>query len=557
MRKLIFILIMLISHIAWADEVLVEVSPKNPILGESFDVVFKVKTNDREEPYISFTPYGVSVLGKRSQGLSISTVVINGKFTTTKEQAIVYELSADREGLAFLRGIQVELNGKKIPVKDLSIHILKEARRLPDAFVESEASKTNVFLGEGLNVNYYLYFTNVISANDVKEFPRLNKFIKRFHHINSPVETVEYEGKVMRRILLYSARLYGEKTGNAVLDPMKIGVQIVENTRSNGFGFGTQRFKNVDLASQNIDIQILPLPTEGTPSNFTGLVGDHDFKINVPKSKYLVNEPIEITFEVTGPGALENYDAPVLYQNKDLEQFDTNSEVQEIGLDSGKKTFTYVYLARAPLKIPERKMEFSTFNAQAKRYETKVVTIPAIEVGGTAAVGNAQYQPPSKNNSNKETPSLFPVLEKNELGIMGPMNGKAGLNYFNYLDWLNGFLFILCSIVGFSLYRRYKQSDADELKSRIKRDIKIMKSKGIDYSSLYAVLSALDYKNLMNNGGVSLEDVVEQSDLSKEAKAYFKRGLTKLAERNYATDSKGKGQFDFNEKYFNEILRLL
>lgn len=557
MRKLIFILIMLISHIAWADDVEVEVSPKNPILGESFNVIFKIKTSDREEPYISFTPYGVSVLGKRSQGLSISTVVINGKFTTTKEQAIVYELSADREGLAFLRGIQVELNGKKIPVKDLSVHILKEARRLPDAFVESEASKTNVFLGEGLNVNYYLYFANVISANDVKEFPRLNKFIKRFHHINSPVETVEYEGKVMRRILLYSARLYGEKTGNAVLDPMKIGVQIVENVRSNGFGFGTQRYKNVDLASQNIDIQILPLPTEGTPANFTGLVGDHDFKINVPKSKYLVNEPIEITFEVTGPGALENYDAPVLYQNKDLEQFDTNSEVQEIGLDSGKKTFTYVYLARAPLKIPERKMEFSTFNAQTKKYETKIVTIPAIEVGGTAAVGNTQYQSPSKNNPKKEDSSLFPTLEKNELGIMGPMFDRSGLSYLNYLNWLNGLLFILCLITGFSLYRRYKQSGSDELKSRVKRDIKIMKSKGVDYSSLYAVLSAIDYKNLMNNGGVSLEDVVEQSELSKEAKAYFKRGLTKLAEKNYATESKGKGQFDFNEKYFNEILRLL
>lgn len=557
MRKLVFIFIMLISHLAWADDVTVEVSPKNPILGESFDVTFKIKTSDREEPYISFTPYGVSVLGKRSQGLSISTVVINGKFTTTKEQAIVYELSADREGLAFLRGIQVELNGKKIAVKDLSVHILKEARRLPDSFVEADASKTNVFLGEGLNVNYYLYFTNVVSANDVKEFPRLNKFIKRFHHINSPVETVEYEGKVMRRILLYSARLYGEKTGNAVLDPMKIGVQVVENVRNNGFGFGTQRFKNIDLASQSIDVQILPLPSEGTPAHFTGLVGDHDFKINVPKEKYLVNEPIEITFEVTGPGALENYDAPVLYQNKDLEQFDTNSEVQEIGLDSGKKTFTYVYLARAPLKIPERKMEFSVFNAQAKRYETKVVTIPAIEVGGVAATSSSQYQPPSKNNSKKEAPSLFPTFEKNELGIMGPMFGSAGLSYFNYLNWVNALLFVLCLITGVSLYRRFMQSGQDELKSRVKRDIKIMKSKGVDYSSLYSVVSSLDHKNLMNNGGVSLEDVVEKSELSKEAKAYFVRGLNKLAENNYATDSKRKANVDFNEKYFNEILRLL
>ena len=94
---------------------------------------------------------------------------------------------------------------------------------------------------------------------------------------------------------------------------MKISVQIIENDYNSGFGFGNQRFKNKDLSSPMVEIEVLPLPTEGVPSSFTGLVGEHEFNLSVPKTKYLVNEPIEIKLEVKGKGALENLDAPAIF----------------------------------------------------------------------------------------------------------------------------------------------------------------------------------------------------------------------------------------------------
>jgi len=77
---------------------------------------------------------------------------------------------------------------------------------------------------------------------------------------------------------------------------MTISVQIVENDYNNpygGFGFGAQRFKNKDLASPRIEVEVLPLPAENVPAGFTGMVGEHEFSLVMPKSKFLVNEPIE------------------------------------------------------------------------------------------------------------------------------------------------------------------------------------------------------------------------------------------------------------------------
>lgn len=569
MKNIIFYFLMMISFVAMADDVDVVIEPKEAVINESFFVTFKIKTSDSEEPYISFTPYGASVLGKRSQGLSISTVVINGKFTTTKEQAVVYELSADRSGQVYLKNIKVELSGKTIPVKEVRINVLNEPRRVPDAFIEAEASKSRVFLGEGLDVNYYLYFKNSIAANDVKEFPKLNKFIKRFHHINSPVETVQYKGQILKRILAYSARLYPEKTGTAVLDPMKISVQVYEND-FNSFGFGGQRVRNKDLSSPRVEIEVLPLPTEGVPASFTGLVGEHDFSLSVPKSKFLINEPIEIKLEARGKGALENFDAPSIYAHNNLEQFDTKSEVTEIGTQEAKKVFEYTLLARGPVNIAARELALAYFDPSSGRYIEKKVSIPALEVSGVAmAAGesggnkaeNSTTPQAHGNNEGSFLNSLFggnkKEVEKNPLGLVGP-NLKPEGRWFD-----RGFL-VLNTALSFGLVlialqwglATAKGPVTTSASALILRDVKSLKKKGLSYPELYRVLSALDKTNKMSSGGVSIINVINESNLKPESKEYFKNALSFTEGGSYAQSKNPHGRtLVFEKKHFNDLMK--
>lgn len=552
--------------IAFASgEVEVVVEPKEGIINESFFVTFKVKVTGNEEPYISFTPYGASVLGKRSQGLSISTTVINGKISTSKEQAIVYELLAEKSGQVYLRNIKMELGDRTIPVKEVRINILNEARRVPDAFLEAEASKTRVYIGEGFDVNYYLYFKSQLSANDIKEFPKLNKFIKRFHHINSPVETVQYKGQVLKRILIYSARVYPEKVGSAVLDPMKISVQIYEADYT-GFGFGSQRYRNKDISSPRVEMEILPLPTEGVPSSFTGLVGEHDFSLSVPKSKYLVNEPIEFKLEVRGKGAVENFDAPVIYADNNLEQFDTKSDVSELDSQSAKKVFEYTLLARGPVTIAAREMALAYFDPSSGRYVEKKVSIPALEVGGVAAASNTGASPkeeaatPSAQvDDNGFLNSFFKPsksIQKNQLGLVAPSLKGEGRWFDKGLLVLNAILALgLVSILGQWFYSGRNDKGPVSQNALIRSDIKHLKKKGLSYPELYRVLSALDKTNKMAAGGISIINVINESHLTPDSKEYFKNALNFTEGGAYAQSKRSDRALKFEKKHFNDLLK--
>lgn len=568
MKIVMFFILAVFSMAIRAQDVEVVVEPKEPVINENFFVTFKIKTSGSEEPYISFTPYGASVLGKRSQGLSISTIVINGKFTTTKEQAVVYEMLAERSGQVYLRNVKVEMSGKTIPVNEIRVNVLNEPRRIPDAFIEAEASKTKVYLGEGLDINYYLYFKTSISANDVKEFPKLNKFIKRFHHINAPVETVQYKGQVFKRILAYSARLYAEKIGTAVLDPMTISVQMIENEYG-GFGFGSQRYKNKDLSSARIEVEVLPLPSEGVPASFTGLIGDHEFNLSVPKTKYLVNEPVEIKLEVKGKGAVENFDAPVIYSDNNLEQFDTKSEVTEIGMQAAKKVFEYTLLARGPVKIAEREMSFAYFEPSSGKYIEKKISVPGIEVSGVAAAttgssdSKSEAQVPAASTGSNFLNSLFTnkksgTVEKNQVGLVGPNLSGQGKWFDHGFMVLNTILGLLLVIVGIEWGMSSRKSAGPKnISQLIKRDIALMKKKGLSYSELYHVLAALDKTNKMAGGGISIVNVINESQLSNEAKNYFKNALSFTEGGAYAEGRRNGQNIAFEKKHFNELMKNL
>ncbi len=562
-----------------AQEINVEVSPPEPLMSESFFVTFVVKTTGNVEPYISFTPVGAVVQGKREQGVSISTTVINGKFTTSREQSYVYELFADHQGQVVLKNIKIEIGGKTTTLKDVHVNVLAQAKKIPDAFMEATASKTKVYLGEAIDVNYYLYFKTSISANDVKEFPKLNKFIKRFHHINSPVETVQYKGQVLKRILAYSAKLFPEKIGNAVLDPMTISVQIIENDYSSpfgGFGMGSQRYKNKDLASPRIAIEVLPLPSENVPSGFTGLVGEHEFSLSVAKNKYLVNEPIEVKLEVKGKGALENLDAPAIYTDNSLEQFDTKSEVTELGTQLAKKVFEYTFLARAPLTIKARDLSLAYFDPASGRYIEKKVNVPAIEVSGVATTTSGQGEIKNSNQdqgrgkeqggsrpANDFLSNLFSKnesqnkAEKNVLGLVGPnVNSHSSLldQWPTFLNIILGIAIVV--LLAFWYFQTKAITSVGNLNSEIKKIVAQMKSKGLNYSDLYKVVSVLDKKNKMASGGFSITQVIDESDMEENSKVYFKNALNICEDKTFGL-SKNDKKVDFESKHFKELIKYL
>lgn len=558
--RIFLVLIGFIVNLAiFAQQVEVEVNPTEALVNEPFYVTFKIKATGGNEPYISFDPTGAEVVGRREQGVSISTTVINGKFTTTREQSYVYELVADRAGTAYLKNIKVELNGKTEKAKDVKVTILNEKRKLQEVFLEAVPSKNKIYIGEGINVSYYLYYKIPVVANDIKEFPKLNKFIKRFYKTQGNVETVQYKGEVYRRVLAYSARAYPEKVGTAVLDQMKIAAQVADQRSFDPFGGLSSSYRPKDIVSPRVEIEVMPIPTEGMPSNFTGLVGSHDFILTGGKSKYLINEPIEFKIEVRGVGALENFQAPTLFNSDLIEEFDTKADLVELSEGAASKKFEFTYLARSEVSIPERTMSFSYFDPDNKKFVEKTITVPALNVAGGVMDSTKDNKPKAvKANENAKQdlkldldmnflPSWLtpPKKAKSPIGLVG-IQDKLEKDFSGMMIKIVATGFILFSFL--LIFLNYKKvGNNNDTEALFKLAFKKFK-KEPTYEHLYSLLSVVFDKN-----GADINRALKESQLSNEAKSYILQLLQGLEQGQF---SKSKSSFNSKKIEYGYLKKL-
>lgn len=545
MKSILILFFVFYSSLGLAELVSLEVAPNRPVVGETFQLVFKISTSDSEEPYISFDRGTADVIGKSNRGVSINTTIINGKFSTTRTLTYVYELVATRPGPLRINNIKVEIGGKEYKVRSKTINILREAVRAKDFFLQAEPSMTEVYLGQGIDVRYYLYTKVPIVSQEVKAFPKLARFIKRFHMINREVTTtVEYMGEIYKKSLKYSARVYPEKLGKAYIDPLKLRVQYSDSSRNSPFGaFGLRmrQYKTRSIQSKKIEIKVNAIPTEGVPSDFTGLVGDHDFEFSLNKKKYLVNEVVEGRLEISGPGALENYAAPKVFTHPNLEEFDTKAEFSELSKVLGKKIFDYTFLARDNFLVPEREMSFSIFDPNTKSFVTKKIQLPSLEVQGGIV------KPNTGGNSNERNREKTEKVSIQTVGLVAPTfisdSFFKKLNYLRIANYLFGILALLLVFVPIG-----KKLASSFEKTEFENEVQGLKKKGFSYHSLYTVLSRLPSEN----GEFDIYQRLEQSTLSKEAQEYFKSTLESCEIEDFSGIKSSKKK-NFQSRFFSEL----
>ncbi|OUR93051.1 hypothetical protein A9Q84_21340 [Halobacteriovorax marinus] len=549
MKKILFALLLLSCFNTFSsDKVKVLIQPSRPIVNEPFDLIFKIKLTGNEEPYISFDPGNAQVTGRSNRGVSVKTTIINGKFTTTKEVTYVYNIISERSGRLLIKNVEVDFgNGKKEKIKNLKINVLREAKRPKDIFILAIPSKTDVFVGEGFDVNYYLYFRVGVLGNEVEKYPPLGKFLKRFHMVNEVVETVRYQGEIYRRSLKYSARLFAQKAGEATIDPIKLKVQYSPNRNRGAFGFGIQlgQYRTRSFQSKKVKINVMSLPTENIPPYFSGLVGKHEYTLTVPRNKYVVNEAVEAKLEVKGVGALEALDPPVVFSHPNLEEFDTKGELQAINQQIHKKTFEYTYLARSSFVINEKNLKVAYFDPDTREYVTTEIQVPKLIISGSS-VTSKSYTRPSKDTSI-EVLDQESNLEAEKIGLVGINLGKSETRSITPFKFNLCLGFVILLILGSFFIRKSEDSG---IKSEINKLVKLNISKNGTFSSLYGLLNMIPGEDSLNP-----REKLEQSKLSSSSKKYFSLLLDSLERGTYSNESKNK--VDIHKKHFSELRKYL
>jgi hypothetical protein len=543
---------------ALAQDVQVVVDPAEPLFNESFNITFKIKMKVNEEPYVSFNPNGLEILGKRNSGVSISTTIVNGKISTVRETQVVYEAVASRAGSYTLKDIEVEVGDSKVKVPNKRISVLKKAKEAKKLFARLELSKNKVFLGEGVNARYYLYSRVQAAVQDIKSFPKLNGFVKRFKQINQDhPETVELGGVLYQRRLIYDARIFPEKSGKIKVDPIKVLVNYIDTNRRRGgyggWGFQFQQQKSRTLVTPLEYLEVEPVPLDNAPKSFTGLVGKHQFSLEVPREKFLVNEAIDFKLSVTGLGALENYGAPGIIEHTNLEPFDTKSDFTELDSRQARKIFDYTYIARGPVDLAQKELKMSYFDPDTKEFVEEVIRIPSFVVSGVAQSGasdnsSSEAVEESKPSRPEVSRPVAPAKPK-ELHLVAPVFNK--FNMMASANWIKYLCFALFALIAFIILewvfsKESKPSDGtvDDLINRISKD-------GLKYQYVYELITRLPHKEKE-----SLESIVKSSPLKPETINYFIQLISQVEKGSYS-NLQSNIDFNFQKKHFNEFKRVL
>lgn len=542
--KALALIFLFLTTLAFADEVKIELNPTKPVAGEVFQAHFRIFTDSDEEPMVNFSPSGVEVVGKSNQGVSTRTIYANGKLTVTREITLVYELVAAKAGTSWLRDITVQLGGKTLRHSSLSIAVLKEAQELGDVFVMADVPKKRVYLGEGIVARYYLYRRVDVNSIDIKKYPKLNNFLKRFLQEPERPERVTVDGTMYVRTQIYAAKLFPEKIGELKIDPLQLTATYSNSNMNDPFGaFGMNRdFKTRSLTSETIKIEVIPLP-EPIPSHFTGLVGTHEFQAQFGQAKLIVNEPLEVKLTVSGVGALENLEAPDLIKNPGLEEFESNGDLKIADADHATKTFDYTFLAKENLKMPAKEIQLSYFDPNSGKYVPTTINIPEIIVAGGNAAAPRKEESPKEEKKNTSSPKIEDTMKD----LAAPLTFDEW-QWKSWLPILNFGLAGLALIISIFWIAREKKLTTISFQ----RDVPSVFKK--NEFELREFVKWMD--PLIKNTGKSPGSIIKESPLPEESKRYF---IDLLSANDYKDYSSQKSQMEYKYQagHFKELSRYI
>ncbi len=340
---------------------------------------------------------------------SVNQSWINGK--ATYEQAYIYIIEPKREGEFIIPPATIEYNNITIKSNSVKITVLKAVEIPKDPnnpmyvaqqniHLVAEVSNLNPFVGEGIYVVYKLFVSENISVNDwrVSDSPQYNGFWNQDIEVKEiNVKKGKYNGKDYRYIVLKKAVLIPQREGKLKIEPMKMDFSVGIPTGKGDF-FGNAITRNINYSSQSTlkTVNVKTLPVKGKPLDFSGAVGEFEFKVEANKRVLKVNDAAQIKVEVFGRGNLKLFEIPKITTPPELEVYTPEHKEKVVTSLNGLRGsisdgYTVVPQYKGKYKIPE--VTFSYFDPKKKTYIT--IISPAIFVDVTEG-----KELPSANDNN-------------------------------------------------------------------------------------------------------------------------------------------------------------
>jgi len=307
------------------------------------------------------------------------TSIING--VITQSAMMSWQISSSEVGEHIISPQDISVGGKILKTNQTKL-VVKDnpnsATAAMDPLLTIEVSKTQVYIGEvvPVTVNLYVHRRTNLHRIGLIEMPKDSFAIQRF-----PMQADESQvtmGGVPYRTLSFHSTLSALKPGKFKLGPATMEIILEMPMADERFQhpfFNQFEPRKMKPACNEIELTVLPLPTEGRPANFSGVVGDFELNMTADPKEVMLGDPISIELSVHGTGNFDALTPPSLTQAEDWKQYPARRLRTEpyngttaMALERTANFQQVIMLKKQVTSIPP--FEFNFFSPSQKKYLT-------------------------------------------------------------------------------------------------------------------------------------------------------------------------------------------
>lgn len=321
--------------------------------------------------------------------------MMNG--TTTAIQKVVYELRAKRLGEFTISPASLERGDEIYQSNSVDIRVVDNPQPQYDdndpraiaarsAEIRIIPTKLRVYEGESFGIAYKVYSRYRLQTMDEISEPEYDSFL--VERIEEDIQARDVSDEQGARYE-YNFRTYSmtaTQAGEYEFDPYVVNLPMAY--RRNRFSMGADFVDNIERA-YHPDIEVIPLPREGRPDEFSGGVGDLEFEVVLSRSEVPVDESATIEIIIRGRGNLRSIELPELQLPDQLEVYapkdDLDIQATPYG-PKGKISRKYTLVPRYPGTYEIPPLEFVYFDPIKEQYIVSQSDVQEIVSEGDAPV---------------------------------------------------------------------------------------------------------------------------------------------------------------------------
>lgn len=358
-------------------------------------------------------------------GQSEQINIINGR--TSRTLTFSFVVAASQSGDFTLPPIRAEVAGQIVTAQPPPLKVLPRGAPTPQenqmremAFLKLLQPKKEVYVGELFPVEIQLFVQN---AQDV-QMPQLRSEGFTFGKAAQPAQSRVQMNNTIYNLVVFRMSALAAKTGNLVLGPAECDLTLrLPSSRRDPFDFfgGRYELRRTTLTSELHPVQILPLPQDNVPEDFTGAVGNFtSLTVNASPTNVAVGDPITIRIQITGQGGLDSLALPALARWREFKVYPSTAKVDTtdpLGM-TGSKTFEQVVTPENAEVKQLPAISFSFFDPDQKAYRTLQQGPIPISVRASLSMP-AQPTILINTNQNQDKPPVRDIVHiKPHLGLV-------------------------------------------------------------------------------------------------------------------------------------------